>query len=86
MLAHKLRCRGRLGSMWVQSGHLKVEFLVRSGLVQFTLCSRRCLRGGGGVRFNDDSQDNQRAKGRSFWRDDVVVASVFTKHLHCCTV
>ena len=50
MSAHKLICRGRLDSIRVQSWHLNIEFLVWSGLVQFTLCSRRCLKRRSSVR------------------------------------
>lgn len=37
-----------VGVDWIQFGsnlgHLNIEFLVWSGLVQFILCSRRCLK------------------------------------------
>lgn len=75
-----------VGVNWIQFGsnlgHLNIEFLVGSGLVQFTLCSRRCLKEGGEESSSTTAKTIiRKSKGRSFWQDDV--ASVFTKYLHC---
>lgn len=44
-------------------GHLNIEFLVGSGLVQFTLCPRRCLKEGGRAESSStDGQNNQSVK------------------------